>query len=136
MFGHHALSCRVQGLMVVVYNPVGLRIWAPLVAAVGLFAACSSTQQAKGPGGDQPPVAPVTPGSPPADPAKAPIDLEVERSLHEQLAPVDPSWGWESEEDPALQRIESTRWVIAPNDGTLHYLRGHRGAAARPPAIG
>lgn len=62
-------------------------------------------------------------------PAKAPIDLEVERFLHEQLAPVNPAWGWESEEDPALQRIEDTRWVIDPNDGTMHYLRGHRGAA-------
>lgn len=70
------------------------------------------------------------PGGPRREgPAKAPIDLEVERFLHEQLARLDPTWGWESEEDPELQRIESTRWVIDPNDGTMHYLRGHRGAA-------
>ncbi|MEM9071149.1 MAG: inositol monophosphatase family protein [Myxococcota bacterium] len=62
------------------------------------------------------------------DVAKAPIDVEVERFLHEALRKVNEAWGWESEEDPALSRAGSPCWIVDPNDGTLYYLQGYRGA--------
>ncbi len=61
--------------------------------------------------------------------AKAPIDVEVERFLHRELMDFDPRWGWESEEDPSLARDGEHRWVVDPNDGTLYFLQGYRGAS-------
>ncbi len=61
--------------------------------------------------------------------AKAPIDMEVEHLLHRELTAFAPGWGWESEEDPSLAREGEHRWVVDPNDGTLYFLQGHRGAS-------
>lgn len=68
------------------------------------------------------------PGGPRGAHGKAPIDVEIEERLREQLLALH-ACDWHGEEIPRSFRGTMDVWVVDPQDGTRAFLNGLRGSA-------
>lgn len=70
-------------------------------------------------------------GGPKGAPGKAPVDTEAEKVIRNRLQKAYPKWGYCGEEtgEQAGTDPEKHVWLVDPNDGTICFQNGYRGAA-------